>query len=106
MTKLKAIGSSIIFQFTNETSSGRFIEKSAGRIILTNQNLDEQGKFARWAKVVSIGTDVKDVEVGQFVLIEALQWTMKHEFEGQAYWRTTEDKILATSDSERDTFAY
>lgn len=106
MTKLKALGSSIIFQFTNETSGGRFIEKSSGRIILTNQNLDEQGKYARWGKVVSIGPDVKDVLVGQFILIEPLQWTTKLVFEGAPYWRTAEEKVMAISDTDQFTFAY
>lgn len=105
MSTLRPTGTNFLFHFTNDTSSGRFIERSKGSIILTNQDYDSQGKYARFGKVTAIGKDVKDFKVGDIVLIESLKWTKSMEFEGQKVWKSDEDKVLAIG-SEEDTYAY
>lgn len=104
--KLKPLGKSFIFQFFSDTYGIGFVEKNKGQIILTNQNLDEQGKFARWGRVVSIGPEVSSLKVNDIVLIEALQWTTQMPFEGSKYWKSDEDKVLAVGEDESVTYAY
>jgi co-chaperonin GroES (HSP10) len=103
---LKPLGKSFLFSFTNETTGGMFIEKNSGRIILTNQDLSEQGKYARWGKVVAVGDEVTDFGVGDYVLIEALQWTTEVKFEGQSYWKSDDSKVIAIGEDESVTYAY
>jgi co-chaperonin GroES (HSP10) len=103
---LKPLGNSFIFSFFSVTSGGRFIERNRGKIILTNQGLEDQGKFARWGKVLAVGDKVKDVSVGDIVLIEALQWTKEVKFEGASYWKSDETKVLAIGSDESVTYAY
>ena len=104
--KLKPLGKSFIFQFCSDTYGIGFVEKNKGKIILTNQNLDEQGKFARWGKVVSIGEEVTSIKADDIVLIEALKWTSKMPFEGSNYWKSDEDQVLAIGADESVTYAY
>jgi hypothetical protein len=103
---LKPLGNSFIFSFFSTTTGGRFVERNKGQIILTNQDLGEQGKYARWGKVLAVGDRVKDVRVGDVVLIEALQWTKEVRFEGQSYWKSDDTKVLAIGQDESVTYAY
>lgn len=103
---LKPLGNSFIFSFFSTTTGGRFVERNKGQIILTNQDLNEQGKYARWGKVLAVGDRVKDLRVGDVVLIEALQWTKEVRFEGQSYWKSDDSKVLAIGEDESVTYAY
>lgn len=103
---LKPLGNSFLFSFFSTTSGGKFIERNRGRIILTNQDLTDQGKSARWGKVLAIGDKVKGIAVGDIVLIEALQWTTEVKYEGKSYWKSDDSKVLAIGDDESVTYAY
>jgi len=103
---LKPIGNSFLFTFCSETVGGKFIDKNRGRIILTNQDLSDQGTRARWAKVVAIGNKVKDFSVDDIVLIEALQWTTEVRFDGKSYWKSDDTKVIAIGKDESVTYAY
>ena len=51
-------------------------QKTAGGIILTNDDGKTRGIYPRWAKVYSKGPDNKDpYEVGEWILIEHGRWT-------------------------------
>lgn len=104
--KLQAIGKSFLFTFFDTTAGGRFIERNSGAIILTNQDIRQQGDLARWGKVESIGDDVSDFQVGDIVLIEALQWTSEFRFNDKSYWKSDETKVIAIGEDESVTFAY
>lgn len=104
--KLKPLGNSFIFKFLNETAGGRFIERNSGKIILTNQDWDNMGKLARWGRIEAVGNRVRDLKVGDLVLIEALQWTKEMQFEGEGYWKSDESKVIAVSDDLSDTYSY
>ena len=106
MSTLKPLNDGFLFVFCSETAGGQFIERNRGKIILTNQDLDSQGKYARWAKVVSVGDKVTDFTAGDFVLIEPLQWTKGFDFEGGRYWKSDQSKVLAIGEDESVTFAY
>lgn len=101
---LKAIGDFFIFQFLNETANGKFINRIKSNIILTEQDLTGQANTPRWGKVLSVGDRVYDVKVNDLVLIEPLQWTPNTIWESQSYWRTREDKVLAITTDELDTY--
>ena len=103
---LKAIGHAFLFSFFSDTTGGQFIEKNSGKIILTNQDLDSQAKYARWGKVESVGSDVKDFKAGDIVLIEALQWTTKFKYDNRSYWKSDDSKVIAIGFDESVTYAY
>lgn len=103
---LRPLHNSFLFSFLADTAGGRFIERNSGSIILTNQDFDTQGKYARWGKVQAIGPEVEDFGVGDIVLIEALQWTKEMKFEGQSYWKSDSSKVIAITQDESITYTY
>ena len=103
---LRPLGNAFLFSFCSTTAEGRFIDRNKGSIILTNQDLDYQGKYARWAKVEAIGNKVKDIQVGDIVLIEALQWTRELQFECKSYWKSDDAKVIAIGKDESVTYTY
>jgi hypothetical protein len=46
-----------------------------GGIILMNDNGKDVGIRPRWAKVYAVGSEQKDVEVGQWVMVSHGRWT-------------------------------
>ena len=64
---LKAIGKTFLFRFKNDTYGGKFVERSQGQIILTNQDLSHQAKVARWVEVVAVGEEVESIKAGDVV---------------------------------------
>ena len=103
---LKPLNNSFIFTFFSDTAEGRFIEKNAGRIILTNQDMSTQAKYARWGKVVAVGPKVEGFSVGDIVLIKALQWTKELKWEEKPYWKSDESQVIAIGEDESVTFTY
>lgn len=103
---LRPLGNAFLFTFFSGTAGGMFIERNSGNIILTNQDLDNQGKYARWGRVEAIGNSVKDFKVGDIVLIEALQWTKEIKFESKSFWKSDTSKVIAIGQDESVTFAY
>jgi hypothetical protein len=103
---LQPIGNTFLFSFLSETVGGKFVSKNSGQIILTNQDLDVQGKYARWAKVVAVGSKVTDFNIGDIVLIEALKWTIEYKFNGQSYWKSDDTKVIAIGEDESVAFDY
>lgn len=49
--------------------------KTAGGIILRNDDKKSEGIRPRWAEVYSIGTGVTDVEVGDWILVKHGRWS-------------------------------
>lgn len=103
---LKPLGKFFLFAFTNETVGGKFVEKNSGRIILTNQDIASQGQFARWGQVIAIGSEVSEFGVGDYVLIEPLQWTTEVKFDNNSYWKSDESKVIAIGEDESVLYAY
>lgn len=103
---LRPLNNSFIFTFFADSAQGRFIERNRGNIILTNQDISTQGKFARWAKVEAVGKDVDGFGVGDIVLIEALQWTLELKWDEKSYWKSDSSKVIAIGDNESVTYTY
>ena len=48
---------------------------SQGGIIIPNDDMKNSGIRPRWAKVYAVGSEQKDIKVGQYVLIAHGRWT-------------------------------
>jgi co-chaperonin GroES (HSP10) len=48
---------------------------SAGGIVLPNDDGKTEGIRPRWGKVFAVGNDQKDVQVGDWILVEHGRWT-------------------------------
>lgn len=76
---------------------------SAGGIVLLNDDGKTEGIRARWGKVFAIGQEQKDVQVGEWILIEHGRWTRGITIEDEngsefIIRRVDTDCILATAD--------
>lgn len=103
---LKPLGKAFLFEFLAETLGGKFIERSKGQLILLNQDLEYQARLARWVRVVAVGDLVEDLNIGDIVLVEALQWTTEVKFENNKYWKSDISKVIAVADDESVTYSY
>jgi hypothetical protein len=104
--ELKPLKNSFLFEFVNDTAGGQFIEKNKGSIILTNQDLSHQGKFARFVRVKEIGKDVTAFKPGDLVLVEALMWTREVKFGERSIWKSDETKVIGVALDESVIYAY
>lgn len=50
-------------------------QKTAGGIILRNDEGKSEGIHNRWCQVFSVGTGVEDIEAGEWILVEHGRWT-------------------------------
>lgn len=90
----KALGDSIVFQFEDNVRNGRFVDETPSGIFI-GFNHDISAKAPRKGIVLAIGPDVKDVKVGDTILIEALMWSEGVKYKGEMFWKTAEHKVLA-----------
>lgn len=104
--KIRPLGRSFLFAFLNETTEGQFVQKNKGRILLTRPEVDIQGTYARWAKVLAIGPEVKDFKNGDIVLIHPGKWTIGFTHDGVKVWKSDDEWVLATSDDESVAYDY
>lgn len=91
---LELIKDSIIFAFEDAVVKGNFVEQSATGIYL-GRSTHRAANAPRWAKVVSIGPDVREVKRGDRILIEPTMWTTGMEYDGITLWRTAEKYVMA-----------
>lgn len=95
--RVKPLSKHFFFKFANEFAGGKFIEKSGSSIILTNQAIDTQ-HAPRWAEIIEVGPDVKNVEVGDIVLLDAMKWTRAIDFDNMKFWKSDDDQVLCKVD--------
>ena len=78
--------------------------KSAGGIILVDDDGSEAGIHPRWAKVYAIGKEQEDVKVGQWILVAHGRWSrafkIENEKESEEVRMVDEEDILMLSDDE------
>lgn len=65
--------------FVTELDSGP--HKTAGGILLPDDNMTDRGIRCRWGQVWCVGPDVTDITPGDWVLIEHGRWTTAIELE-------------------------
>ena len=80
--------------------------KTAGGIILVDDDGTQKGIHPRWAKVYAIGNDQEDVSVGQWVLVAHGRWSRAFKVKKQGteleVRMIDENDILLVSDTEPD----
>jgi hypothetical protein len=103
---LRPLHDSFLFAFTNDTSRGRFIESNSFGLILTDNDFESQGKYARWGKVLAIGNDVVDFGVGDLVLIEHGMWTIGFDHDDVKIWKSDQKRVIAIGEDPSVVFAY
>ena len=93
--KLKILGNKILFKFVQEVIDGKFKANTNWGFELKTHS--EDAKFARWGHVLNLGEEVKDIAIGDYILIEPLMWTPHMELDNSKVWGTNRDKIIAVS---------
>lgn len=101
MTTLNPLRDVILFEFIDETSGMQrsFTDVTKSGIIIAHA--PSQQKIARWGRVLAVGPE-SGVKVGEYVLIEALQWTTRTEVDGLIIWKTEDSRVLAVVDDIED----
>jgi co-chaperonin GroES (HSP10) len=84
-----------MFQFIEETggSRGSFTERPLSSGIIIPAVASKQ-KVHRWGKAIAVGPKA-EVQVGDYILIEALMWMEGTQIDGVKMWKTDDSKILA-----------
>lgn len=83
-------------------------QRAKSGIILRSDNGKSEGVKPRWGKVYAVGPDQKDVQVGNWLLIEHGRWTRGLELiigetdDKTELWRVDPNGILAVSDEKPD----
>ena len=98
---LKPLKNKIFFQFLYDSAGWKFITKTQSGILLTNQDYQANAYNHRWGTITHMGPDVReDLNVGDYILIESLQWSTSTVIDDAKYWMTDDTKIIATSKEE------
>ena len=87
----------IIFQFYDDSTSSRFVNKTKSGIAIAISAKD-QANVDRWGVVTRIGPDVKTVKVGEAILVESGFWTPSFDVNNVKFWKTDEQHVILTAD--------
>ena len=86
--------------FCTEMDEG--VHRTAGGIILRDDQGSSEGIRPRWAKVAYKGEGIDDVEIGEWVLIEHGRWAPRMTLEFPDHkidvWKVDQNAILLVSD--------
>lgn len=101
---VRPVNTKILFQFLEDVQNNKFTGQTESGIIVSERD-DKQVKRNRWGKVLAKGPDVvPEIEVGNYILIEALGWTTTMELNednsGERFWFTEHEKVLLVSEEE------
>lgn len=87
-------------------------ERKFGNIIVQDDDGKRHGIRSRWCKVFKIGGDVRDIEEGQWILVEHGRWSLKfkeRDDNGEEIdlWIVDYPKhVLAVADEKPDTWNF
>lgn len=101
--QIEAIQSNIIFKFTEDVTQTRFVNKAASGILVTSGD-GNQTTQPRWGEALFVGPDVREVKVGDFILVEAGKWTFGFYVDKERYWKTDEDMVICAADEPGHTY--
>lgn len=94
----ETIKNKIIFKFIQGNSAGTFDNTTEWGLIVKDA-VQDVGK-SRWGEVTHIGPSVKDVQVGDYILIEPMMWSLNLKIDGDTFWNTDESKVMAVTKEE------
>lgn len=86
----------ILFAFVDTVTNGKFNEDTNWGFNL-GQSPDASGQTARWAKVLSIGPEVEEIQNGDYIQIEPLMWSHGFKHKKTNIWKTDESKVIFVS---------
>lgn len=105
----RPLGNSFLFAFTNDTAHGAFVPKNKGQIIIASSSQTDYagvGDYARFAKVLAVGPDVKSFKAGDIVLIDKLKWTKGFTHDGIQIWKSDEAQVLGVAKDDSVIYDY
>jgi co-chaperonin GroES (HSP10) len=76
--KLTPLGSKVLISHMNFG-----MEKTAGGIVLPSDDAKSSGIHPRWGKVFATGPEQREVNVGQWILLEHGRWSRGHKYESE-----------------------
>lgn len=94
----RTIYDKILFTFDDAHNKTGFNNVSEGGIVFSSFHHDASSP--RWGTVICIGEEVKEIAVGDRILIEAMRWTEAHTVDGIEFWMTTEDQVMCVEKKE------
>jgi len=94
---------------TRETILAKTMErgerKSAGGIVIPDDNGTDSGIRPRWCQVYDVGVESEfkdDIRSGDWILVAHGRWTNGVDVDGETIWKIDPDGILLQSDEEPD----
>lgn len=89
--------------FVTDLDSGP--HKTAGGILLPDDDMTERGIRSRWGRVWAVGPEVEDIQPGEWVLVEHARWTygidLELKDETVRVWKIDwPDAVLMASDTD------
>lgn len=103
--KVKLLGKSILFTFVEDTMNGSFMPSNKGKILIATSKDIKHSHEPKWGKVTHKGPDVDEsIKIGNYILIESLQWTQGFDIDDTRYWKTDEDKVLVVSNKKHTSY--
>lgn len=83
----------VLFVFVDSVSKGQFQETTESGITIVSDRKRSAEK-TRWAKVLAVGPNCKEVEKGDVICIEPLMWSLGFKHDGVEIWKTDETKVM------------
>ncbi len=91
--QIKTLHDKILFSFEDENDSKGFNNVSEGGIVFSSYHHDTRQD--RWGIVLVVGPEVKEIKVGDRILVEALKWSEGHKVDDELkIWMTTEENVM------------
>jgi len=87
----------VFFQFVDDTTNSKFANSTTAGILIAHSS-NAQANIPRWGKVTHIGPNVKDISVGEYILIEPGMWTQAFKIKDERFWKTDDEKAIVVSD--------
>lgn len=96
---MKATNDKIIFRFLMDTTAKKFNETTESGLLVV-EGREKQLEYSRWAEAVSIGPKVKDVQEGDYIIVQNLKWTNGTVVNEEKIWMTNEENVLAIANKD------
>jgi co-chaperonin GroES (HSP10) len=105
MTTIRPLKNYIMFQFLDEAAGpqGKLQDRKYGESGIIIPTLDSSQKLPRWGKVLAAGPEAA-VMVGEYILIEGLQWSFGTKVNDIKMWKTDDSKVIMVTDDIEETY--
>lgn len=104
---IRCIRDGILFAFLQQTTAhGMFVDQTKWGFELTpgsylhgkdREHFQRAMDIGRWAKVLAVGPECKEVQVGDYICIEPTMYSNSFEYDGVKIRKTDETKVMLLS---------